>query len=64
MTREKTLFVITNVIMILSGYILLELLFGNKKAEDPMHQAEEINKRALVESYKKMKEQYPEIANG
>ena len=64
MKKNEIIFVLENVLLITSGYILLEILFGKRKVDDPVSKANEINKQALIDSYNKMKEQYPEIVNG
>lgn len=56
--------VVISILMIISGYIIFEILFGDKKEENAFKKAERMQKKAIEESFKKMKQEYPELSNG
>lgn len=56
--------VVISILMIISGYIIFEILFGDKKEENAFKKAERMQKKAIEESFKKMKREYPELSNG
>lgn len=64
MTTDDIIEVIIYTLMIISGYIIFEALFGNKKEENPFEKSEKMQKKAFEESFNKMKIEYPQLING